>query len=167
MINNNCNPDLVEQINGRLLERNNAYGNMDVLIGERSVPTKYVFPLQVAAPKCQQPVLKYDTTSSFNPGDKKGPWSGFISNINDESILRNQVYALQRSPQANYIPDTNSDLYNVTINPNTNGSHAEAIFPNLFNGNILPPQSNESKNEISNGLGNLFNNDTRQQLKDS
>ena len=53
----------------------------------------------------------YNVSQTFNPGTRQAPWSGFVSNINTESILRNQVYALQKCSQASFVPDSSSDLY--------------------------------------------------------
>ena len=184
MTNNlgSCNIDVVEELNGRILERNNGYGTNNVLLGQRSQPTKYVLPLDAIKPKCNTPILNYDTNNtfksllSFDPGTKINQWSHFAANINNESILKNQVYALQRSPEANYVPSSNSELYNSTItfnnyinntnNTNNTNNNPEAMFPTLFNSNIVKQNSNNHLQESTN-LGNLFNNHTRQQLKDS
>jgi len=48
----------------------------------------------------------------FNPGNRKAPWSGFTSRVEDESILRNQIYPLQKSnSETTYVPSSTSDLY--------------------------------------------------------
>ena len=41
--------------------------------------------------------------------------SGFFNNVNTESLLRNQFFALQKSDQSVYVPSSNSDLYNVNV----------------------------------------------------
>ena len=180
-MNNNLtsqNSDLVEELNYRILGRNNGYGNSEVFINPRSRPTKYMMPLETIKPICNKNILNYNSTTSnntLNPNSLNSPWSGFVSNINNESILRNQVYALQRAPEANYVPSSNSDLYNSTISPN--------MSPNISIGNNIPlPLSfdkqyetinNNLQNNLQNinysenNLGVIFNNDTRQQLKDS
>ena len=174
---NSCNMDVVEELNERILERNNGYGNSNVLLGQRSQPTKYISILNAIKPKCNTPILNYDTNNSFksllsfDPGTKINQWSHFAANINNESILKNQVYALQKSPEANYIPSSNSELYNSTItfnNTNNTNNNPETMFPTLFNSNIVNQNSNKlQKMEEPSNLGNLFNNHTRQQLKDS
>ena len=40
----------------------------------------------------------------------QAPWYGFTANINAESSLRNQFFALQDCDQGKYIPSTTSDL---------------------------------------------------------
>jgi hypothetical protein len=170
---NNISP--LDEINSRILARTLASGNIDVLIEPRPTPTKYTRPLQnsIPAPSCNSRVLQYNTNTAntFNPGDRKGAWSGFTANVNTESVLRNQVYALQKFPQSEYAPNSTSDLYNSTI-PTTNASTAQGLFPNLFDANqvknqeTLPLDAQFEPNPIN--LGNkLFNNHTRQQLKDN
>jgi hypothetical protein len=127
-----------------------------------------------------------NTANTFNPGDRKGAWSGFTANVNTESVLRNQVYALQKSPQSEYAPNSTSDLYNSTI-PIANTSTAQGLFPNLFDTNLVPDKPIQNLRNINTtagsqesgpvdapfeppaiNLGNkLFNNHTRQQLKDN
>lgn len=176
---NPCTDNLVEEINGRLLARTLATGNIDVLIDPRPTPTSYTRPLQNIIPPaaCNSRVLQYNTNTAntFNPGDRKGAWSGFTANVNTESILRNQMYALQKFPQAQYAPNSTSDLYNSTM-PISNTSTAQGLFPNLFGANLVQQKSDTPGNPtvqvpfepIPVNLGNkLFNNHTRQQLKDN
>ena len=156
--------DITNQINNSILERTLAYGNLDVLLSPRSEPTKYVFPCNVINPPCQKKVLHYHNTETFNPGTS-GAWSGYATNVHTECLLRNQLYALQKFPQANYVPNSNSELYNSNIPLNNNfiPNH-----PQLFDCNLVPSNSEtKEKSSIFNTLGKLFNNDTRQQLKDS
>jgi len=171
---NSCNTDIVDEVNERILERNNGYGNSNVLLGQRSQPTKYVSQLDTIKSKYPTQILNYDINNSFDNGTKINQWTHFAANINNESILKNQVYPLENSPQTNYIPGSNSELYNSTItfnntnNTSNTNNNPEAMFPTLFNSNIVNQNSIKFKkiDEPSN-LGNLFNNHTRQQLKDS
>jgi hypothetical protein len=108
----------------------------------------------------------YDIQTVFNPGTTNGPWSGFTSKINDESILKNLVFTLQNNPQSKYIPSTNSDLYKLPeINQTSN---IQQPFPNLFKQykyNNSETDNFERNNENIDSF--VFNNFTRQQLKDS
>ena len=168
----NCT-DVVDEINEKMFARNIASGNLDTLLDPRPRPTKYVVPFQNINPPCRNQIIYYKDSTAFNPGTRLGAWSGFASNINQESVLRNQILAYQKNPQADYVPNSTSDLYNSTV-PNNNGS-AESPFPNLFNSNIIPQKnsdnlgnSNKPNPSYLQNLGNnLFNNATRQQLKDS
>ena len=38
----------------------------------------------------------YNVSKTFNPGYNMGPWSGFVTKIDTESILRNQIYQINR-----------------------------------------------------------------------
>ena len=69
----------------------------------------------------------YDIKTTFNPGNAEAPWSGFATNINEESKLRNQFFALQNCEQANYVPSTTSDMYTVKVS----GREEKCVFPNF------------------------------------
>jgi hypothetical protein len=166
--------DVVDEINQKMFARNIASGNLDTLLDQRPQPTKYVMPFQNIYPPCRSQTVYYKGSNDFNPGNKLGAWSGFATNINHESILRNQIYANQKFPQASYAPNSTSELYNSTM-PKLLDNDVETQFPALFNGNIV---KEDNHNNLANpnkpipsylkNLGNnLFNNDTRQQLKDS
>ena len=99
----------------------------------------------------------YNITTTFNPGSRKAPWSGFSSKVNDESILRNQIYPLQRSnAETMYIPSSQSDLY-VPLVDNTVDS--QQPFP-LLSATYLPPVAvaPKPKDHL------IFGNHTRYQL---
>jgi hypothetical protein len=66
------------------------------------------------------PIQQYPTYNPrdvFSPGNDTAPWSGFASNINLESELRNINYSMQKGTQSYYVPGSNSDLYVPTVNP--------------------------------------------------
>jgi hypothetical protein len=102
----------------------------------------------------------YNVDEVFNPGNTQSPWSGFASNINTESELRNQVYALQKCSQAVYVPNSNSDLYKYRFQTKSQYNPHELLFRNetfeSFNPNPAP--------ELC-GSG-LFYNNTRCQIRD-
>jgi hypothetical protein len=101
----------------------------------------------------QQPV--YNINSTFNPGTS-APWSGFASEINTESTLRNQIYAIQKCSQAVYVPKSSSDLYNVQFSVNTD---SQQPFPGLFTEYVMP--SNTAVVNTQTKGSSLFNNSTR------
>ena len=159
-----CNEDRVNQLNERLYLRNLPMGHLDTLFSFRPQPTKYRhFPI-LDNNNCVTKIknVPFNPNIMFNPGDTMGPWSGYVSNINKESILKNQISALQNNPRTTYVPHQNSDLYKNNI-PLSNDSRQP--FPYLFK------ESNFSKTNVSffkNNTSNvLFNNHTRQQLKDN
>jgi len=100
---------------------------------------------------------KYDSHQVFNPGNAKAPFSGY--NANQESVLRNQIYALQDCSQATYVPSSKSDLYQV----HWKQSDLSQPFPDLFQQQVFP--SNNSYIHSKDVGYALFNNATRQQNK--
>ena len=68
------------------------------------------------------PEINSSISKNFISGDKGEP-NWFLANIDTETILKNQCFALQKgdgSPQANYIPSNNSELYKPTLPHNSN-----------------------------------------------
>lgn len=134
-------------------------------LDSRPVLTKYtILPIvdhrkQIDTPLIQQPT--YTPESVFNPGNDAAPWSGYATNINHESELRNQIYALQGCSQAVYVPSSNSSLYSVKWQ---NKTPINQPFAGLFETPTLP-QTNPNQYPDKIGYG-LFNNATRQQTKD-
>jgi len=132
----------------------------------RSVLTKYsIMPIidprrEINTPLIQQ--ATYNPRQIFNPGNvnERGPWSGFASNINDESELRGQIFALQECSQATYVPESKSSLYNV----HWKSRPVNQPFPDLFKKEEFGPTDLNSDPNIM-GVS-IFNNATRQQLKD-
>ncbi len=149
----------------RTQERNIPTQNLQPYLDSRPVMTKYsILPIvdnrtTINTPLIQQPT--YNTEKNFNPGNDSGPWSGYASNINHESELRNQIFALQRCAQSVYIPSSKSNLYNV--NWKNNNQHQQP-FPTLFEQEQFHP-TNPNPNPDKIGFA-LFNNATRQQIKD-
>ena len=150
---------LQHDINTRIYDRNIPSSTLQPYLDVRPVATKYsrlpiVDPRKMLnIPFTQEPT--YNVHNTFNPGNRMAPWSGFASNVNLESELRNQIYAIQSCSKAVYVPDSNSDLYNPIIH-NNNKQH-ELVFKSEKFDNFNPNTEN---------LGYLkFNNCTRQQLR--
>lgn len=79
----------------------------------RMIPSS-VRPSQMNPLPKRQPV--YDMTNGFVPiATGRGPWSGYAAHINTETALRGQTYALQRCPQAGYVPDSSDRMYDQNI----------------------------------------------------
>ena len=103
-------------------------------------------------------VPDYNINEVFNPSDKKPHYSGFANNIDNESKLRNQFFALQGGDKHLYIPGSNSDMFINKLDyvPNHIDNFKMFDEPNFdtfnpnFNSNI--------------GI-DIFNNSTRVQLK--
>ena len=152
-----------EEINERISYRNIPSSQLQPQFDIRPLSSKYAkLPIVDRRENYTTPLQAlptYDIESTFNPGTGQGPWSGFASNINNESRLRNQFFALQRgAAQGSYVPGKDSDLYKVHI-PVT---ESEQQFPGLFAHDKF-----EEFNPSPKDLGvNFFDNFTRQQIKD-
>ena len=152
--------------NHRIYDRNIPSQPLQTYIDARPVLTKYSIMPIVDPRKRESVPFRVDPTFStdtvFNPGNDFGPWSGYASNVNKESELKNIIFALQECSQATYIPSSKSDLYNVTWKPAV--SQTQQPFPELFRSERF---NNFNPNPNSDVIGfSLFNNSTRQQLKD-
>jgi hypothetical protein len=160
-----CNSQIQEQTNKRINDRNIPSQMLQPYLDVRPVMTKYSYlPIvdprrKLNTPLQQMPVFSPHTT--FNPGNTQSPWSGFASNINTESELRNQIYALQSCSQAVYVPNSNSDLYKYTFQPKpvpqTHGLLFEKTNFDSFNPNPAPTIVGAQ----------LFMNPTRAQVKET
>jgi hypothetical protein len=148
----------------RTYVRNIPSQQLQPYLDSRPVLTKYsILPIidhrkQIDTPLMQQSTYTPETV--FNPGNDGGPWSGYATNINHETELRNQIFALQGCSQAVYVPSSNSSLYSVKWQ---NSSQNKQPFAGLFETQQLPP-TNPNKYPDKIGYG-LFNNATRQQTK--
>jgi hypothetical protein len=158
-----CNLNRNEELNQRISNRNIPSGYLDAKFSPRPVSTKYsLLPVVDQYKKANTPIITsapYNIGKTFNPGNAQGPWSGFATNVDVESVLRNEAFAIQYCDQSTYVPSSNSDLYNVEVQ----GQSIQQPFPGLFSVPSLAPF-----NPNPMGLGSdVFNNYTRQQLKDA
>ena len=151
-------------INNTIYQRNIPSENMQVSLPQRSVSTKYAhFP--ILDTRRESNVLlnyarPYDNNQMFFPGTKKPHFCGFAQNIDLESNLRNQFFALQKADQAIYVPNSNSNMYQNNIDFKTTNKNLEneLLFTENDFDNFNPNLSNKIGNEI-------FLNSTRVQLK--
>jgi len=156
---------ITNDINRKIYDRNVPSQFLQPYLSVRPVMTKYsLMPIvdpraPINVPLDQQPV--FNVHNVFNPGNTQSPWSGFASNINNESVLRNQVYALQECSQSVYVPSSNSDLYKFSFKPDKSANCYQP-FPGLF----AKEQFNEFDPNSEDLAHGLFMNHTRQQLKD-
>jgi hypothetical protein len=169
-MNNHCsqNQESVSNIhketNKRIYDRNIPSQMLQPYLDVRPVMTKYsYFPIvdprkEISVPMEQMPT--YNVNKVFNPGNTTSPWSGFASNINLESELRNQVYALQKCSQAVYVPNSNSDLYDYKFKTVTQPNPHELLFQNESFSSFNP---NPDAKTVGSGI---FLNSTRVQVRD-
>ena len=164
-----CVKKIHQQTNQRIYDRNIPSQPLQPYLDVRPVLTKYsYFPIvdprkEISVRLEQRPT--YNSHQVFNPGNTQSPWSGFASNINKESELRNQIYALQKCSQAVYVPNSTSDLYNYSFQPtptpttmynNTHSLLFEKEQFEHFNPNPAPKIVGTA----------IFHNATRAQVKD-
>jgi len=153
-----------QETNSRIYDRNIPSKILQPYIDVRPVLTKYsYFPIvdprrELHVAPLQVPT--YNVNQVFNPGNRPSPWSGFASNINKESELRNQIYALQKCSQAVYVPSSKSDLYEYKFKTISQPNPHELLFRNDSFTSFNP---NPDEKVVGT---NLFNNNTRVQLKD-
>ncbi len=161
-----CVSKIHEQTNTRIYNRNVPSQMLQPYLDVRPVMTKYshmpiVDPRKELHVKLEQ-MPTYNSHAVFNPGNTKSPWSGFSTNVNLESELRNQVFALQCSDQSVYVPNSNSDLYNYSFNiNNTNQNNPHSL---LFQQNNFCDFNPNPDDKIVGS--SMFNNSTRSQIKD-
>ena len=102
----------------------------------------------------------YNSETVFYPGTSKPHFNGFASNIDNESTLRNQFFALQKGDKHLYVPNSNSDLYENNLDIKNHNLNLDNLI--LFK----KEQFQDFNPNISNKIGyNIFNNSTRVQLK--
>lgn len=157
-----CNQERVDELNNRISDRNIPSTSLQPQYGIRPVSTKYGYMQvldQYKKPNVNLNTYKsYSTKGVFNPGNAQAPWSGFVDNVNTESELRNQFFALQKCEQSAFVPSSNSDLYKTTVSYKP----VEQSHPLLFDAPEFAPFN-------PNVLGckeNIFNNSTVQCVKD-
>ena len=162
--NTECPSVIHEQTNSRIYDRNIPSKMLQPYLSVRPVMTKYshlpiVDPRKpINVPLVQLP--NYNERNTFNPGNTQSPWSGFASNINLESDLRNQIFALQKCSQSVYVPNSNSDLYHSTFQTKTMPQAHSLLFENYHFDHFNP---NPNPNIVGTGL---FHNSTRAQIKE-
>jgi hypothetical protein len=154
----------VDELNERALARFVADTPLQPNIARRPIPTKYArFPIIDRVADAHVPIrsyLDYSTGSAFAPIQGNGPFSGF--KVCDESNLRNQYFALQTAPQAAYIPSSSSELYKVTMAPNSRPEPQP--FLGLFDDYRMNPFSTGRNVDPKIGSDTFLNN-TRVQLR--
>ena len=140
-----------QTINDRIYSRNIPSEDLEPSLSTRPINTKYVYlknipqNVNVTLDNEYQP---YNVNKIFNPGNTTGPWSGFSSNIDTETILRDQSH--NNTCSLRYVPDYNtSDLYTIS------GPYAPKNikeFPYLVStsSSVIPSKNNNNNNTESN-----------------
>ena len=154
-----CNLGRTLELSERMAARNVPSAPLQPSFGIRPVSTKYaMLPIvdrraPVSVPLKVEPT--YNPGRVFNPGTGQAPWSGFASQVNTESVLRDQFFALQRCEQGQYVPSTASSLYqNNMPAPSQPVRHPHA-------GLFVEPTLASFDPDPCHLATKLFNNDTR------
>lgn len=151
-------------INNSIANRNLPSNNLGMNFSFRPVNTKYtLMPTYNQVTQSTVPInsnVLYDVSNTFFPGTRKPHFHGFATNVDKESTLRNQFFALQKADQVAYLPNSSSDLYENNINFITQNNNLDAYL-------IFKEESfNDFNPNISDSIGNeIFYNSTRVQLK--
>ena len=159
-------PTVLDDINHRMYDRHVPLGSPLVPQVEfRSTPTRCsaVFPMVDLR---QPPRVSLTTATGDHPVsvNAKGPAHGYMNRVNDESDLRNQFYALQRgAPQGVFVPSSTSDLYRVTMPPNS--APVDQPHPHLFDRETqFRTRGSDVLRDMQVGK-QVFNNCTQMQIK--
>lgn len=151
--------NLDNTMNDRIYERNIPSNNLEPNFSSIGLSTRYSKFLVDNTNKynnIKSDFQSYNTNKTFFPGTSKPHFSGFSSQIDNESILRNQIYPLIKSDLHVWAPDSTSMLYNKTENINNKSDSL------LFNEETF----NEFNPNVNNKIGSdFFYNSTRVQLK--
>jgi len=111
----------VDELNDRIFDRFHPDHTLPPNFETRPVSTKYsLFPMMDKRMPAKVPIesnYDYSLETNFTPPVMaSGPVNGFVNNVNVESSLRNQFFALQKGADlGEYIPSKESDLYKVTV----------------------------------------------------
>jgi hypothetical protein len=151
-------------INRNMAMRNIPSNDIAKNFDPRPVSTKYsTLPMIDHKKESNTPIKTasgYNTNQTFFPGTDKPHYYGFATNIDNESTLRNQFFAIQAADQSKYIPPSSSDLYQSYINFQTTNENLDEYL--LFRQERYDDFNPNPSITIGSGI---FNNATRVQLK--
>jgi len=158
----------VEDINRSIFDRNKPSHTLQYVFDPRGQHTKYqkmpVYKRTSTIKPC--PVViqpTYVQEKQFNPGTS-APFSGYASQVDTESRIQNMFMSNQKyANQTQYIPGSNSDLYNNSVPNYSSGRQYWSHHALLFNEPTFKPV-NPDKYNIN--IRNSYNLHTRQQRQD-
>ena len=161
-----CNIDYDNELNKRLNGRMFPDVQLQPMFNPIPISTKYqkyptndnVNDIGKLNKSLGQPNYKYfNPEKHFYGGTRNGPVAFSFDNVDVESRLRNQFFALQKNDKAFYVPSTKSDLYTLR------GGVSHAVpkglekFKEIKNLHFNPDRCNLAPEN--------FNNSTRHNLK--
>ena len=159
--------DRVDEINKRISNRQIGSHELEPVFDPRPNGTRGGLSNHNNSDMHLKQYSNYNPETMFNPITKTAPYKGYASRIHLENELRNQFFALQRSENGAFIPSTKSDLYEVdapaisneTIHDAHKHEHTFLFLEENF--------ANFNPNEDLISKDTLFNNNTKQYVKDS
>ena len=159
--------DRVEELNNRITNRRVPSDMLEPVFDPRPAHTKGgLMPVITPHKESTQDFFTYKTyhpETTFAPTTRSPPFKGFCERVNEESELRGQVFALQRSEKPTYVPSSQSDMYVVEVpfKPLMN-EDIKHMHKGLFN----EQEFNQfNPNPTPDALTQPFNNDTKQSIK--
>jgi len=155
------------KINDATFKRNvvNQEGILESSFSNRPSPTRYVkMPIVDIKNNAGATMTKIDASTKLNylPATEKGPWNSYMSNIDVETVLRNQTIKNSKCDNNSYIPSSKSDLYDNANNINNN----TGVNMNKHSLLFKVQEHNPINRNVFNLNDNLFNNHTRVQRND-
>jgi len=160
--------DRVEALNQRIFGRTQTVAPLAPNFSPRPTPTKCaLFPMADLRAPATVPIDRmptYNPQDDFNPGNRRGPVSGFLSNVDAESDIFFQPCVPSSFCDSNvYVPSSDSDLYRVRM-PQTQA--VTQPYPLLFHREKKWEDTTGSFCEKNAVVGmHLLNNCTRWQLR--
>lgn len=166
---NNIESEL--QFNNRIYSRNLPSFKIEPQFDLRPTSTKYSH-MQIVDEKPKPTesidiISDYNTNLVFFPGNRRPPFSFFSKNIDVESKLRSQFFALQKNDLTEYVPSSNSSLYNNNYLINSNNINSPEQTQ-LFTQLNQPPQYTQQSRDMNtlHLSPNMFYNTTRMNIKE-
>lgn len=158
----------VDEINDRIHARHFPDRALAPNFSMQSTPTKYFrFPIVNLRAEASEPIRTYEphsTANNFNPGTRNGPVGTYLANIDVETQLRRQPYAVHHgSVHDLYVPSSSSDLYHTAVY----GRREENTHPLLFKQETFYTKMPDILTNGSNIGRDLFHNNTRTQLRNT
>ena len=107
------------EINVRMFTRNLTEKPLEPNLSVRPTPTKYVkMPVINIRRETNENLSTfpiYNIEQQFYPGNSKAPWTGFANNVDVETQLHNRIFPLQKCDQREFVPSTDSNMYNNSL----------------------------------------------------
>jgi hypothetical protein len=74
----------------------------------------------------------FNMSQTFTPGNTFGPWSGYASQVNDESILRNHAFAFSEDIDTLKIHSVNLTYSSIQVNVDCNKAGSIILQQNNY-----------------------------------